>query len=132
MSTIFRTSRRHPKGTVIDVYGARFTFGADGFGTLETDDLRVIGRLLEIPEGFEIAGGSLPEPDPVVKDAKGAKEAKGANDYVLTNGDATLDLSALDDDALANFAEANGLDIDKRRRGDKRRAQIVELLAAKG
>lgn len=129
MSTIFRTSRRHPKGTVIDVYGARFTFDADGFGTLETDDPRVIGRLLEIHEGFEIAGGSLPEPDPVVKDAE---DATGAGDYLLVNGDATLDLSALDDGALANFAEANGLDIDKRRRGDKRRAQIVELLAAKG
>lgn len=133
-----------------------------GHAVIETSDAAAIKRLLQIPEGFEVvidepegdekdAAVDLVAQRPAselvqlqgVNGAASEGESSEASDadestegqqpsFVLTNGEKTLDLGTLDDDALRAFVAENDLKgISTRLKGNALRAAIVKTLAIK-
>lgn len=84
-----------------------------------------VDRLLETPTGFRLYGDAQLPVDTVVAKVPAANDAER---FVLVSGENKLDLNPLDDAALAEVAEANGLKLGKLK-GDKAREAIVAHLA---
>lgn len=95
-----------------ELFGERCLFIPDAEGRLvfETSNNAVIARLLEIPEGFA------------------PLDAPSAPKYVLESDGERVDLGAMDDIALREFAKRYDVKIPPAAKGDTIRKKIVEAL----
>lgn len=108
----FRTTIKHKAGSSIEINGCVIALNPDDDGFCEFDVPEgrddVFARLVEIPEGFEQIDASA----------------------VVTNGDDTVDLSALDKAGLSAFAESIGMDKFHPNTGEARmRTEILRFLS---
>lgn len=104
--------------TPIDAGNTQIEFKPNEHGDVvaEVLDKEDRERLLGISEAFCIYG-------PAVGDELEAV-------FFVTNGDETLDLATLDDEALKEFAKANGVKTHHSQKGDRLRQVIVDHLVA--
>lgn len=122
----------------VELFGQTIEFAPNAAGDVvaEVTDSQCIERLLAIPEGYRAhAGAEIEQAGESVEDKgeKGDKGDKGdqkpaASAFVLTKGTETLDLSKLGDDALKEFAKANGITVHHKAKGDTIRKAIVDAL----
>ena len=117
----FRTTIKHKPGTELDICGQIITLSPDeaGYAEFDVDDQEVIDRLLEIPEGFKQI-----DSNPTVATPAGGQ-------FILVGDDGqSVDLGAMDDEQLRQFATSNDIRIHGRAKGDTIRAAIVEAIKA--
>lgn len=100
--------------------GKKYKFAANEVGDFvcEVTDAGAAARFLSIKDAFRPYGEDA--------DALTAKdEARGDKPgFVLTNGDASVDLGAMSDAELKQFAKDQNLQVDGRLKGDKLREAI--------
>lgn len=143
---------RRTKKTVHEYGGVHYTFApnARGDAICQVTDEAAAERFLSITTGFRLYDEQQPEPEvtnPVLTQAPapapapastaesdsadappaGADQPPGPNPrFVLTAGDQSFDLNPLDDEALRNFASANGIKLHHKAKGDTIREAIVK------
>lgn len=99
----------------VELFGQTIEFAPNAAGEVvaEVTDQGCIDRLLAISEGYL---------------ALNARESEPAASFVLRNGDETMDLATLDDEAMRAFARDNGVSVHPRAKGDTIRKAIVAAL----
>ena len=137
--------------TVIHAYRRvkPYTYTVPGVATLEflpnergdvvcdVPTIALVDKLLAVPTGFrEYAPAPLPKPDTsLLQDEKGGDKAPVENKperYVLVAGDgSSIDLRPMTDEELRAFADANGISVHHKAKGDTIRDKIVDALAVK-
>lgn len=101
----------------VELFGQTIEFAPNAAGQVVADvaDPACAQRLLDIPEGYRALEPIEAEPAP-------------SGSFVLTNGDQSLDLATLDDEALRAFAKDNGVSVHPRAKGDTIRKAIVAAI----
>ncbi len=103
----------------------------------------VVDRLLQTPTGFRLYGEQVDAPmapilvEQVPIDQRKVEQvppAEGESPYILRGeeADTVLDLRPLSDAELHAFAEANGIKVHSKAKGDTIRDKIVEFLNSEG
>ncbi len=108
-----------------EVNGVRFKFAKNENGDFvaEVPDKEAVGRFLRIKDAFRPYG------DKAIKEA--SKLIKPAAQFLIANGDETMDLGELDDEQLVEFVLANEFStVDTSLSGDNLRAAIVAATKA--
>lgn len=96
----------------------KFTPNEDGHCVCDVADDAAAARFLSIKDAFRPYGEDA-EALAAKSDASGGKPG-----FVLTNGDASVDLGAMSDAELKQFAKDQNLQVDGRLKGDKLREAI--------
>lgn len=84
-------------------------------------DVEPISTLLTAPQVAEL---------PPVPDSQVAELPVDGHRYMLKNGETEFDLRPLTDDELHAFAQANGIKVSSKAKGDAIRDKIVQALTA--
>lgn len=142
---------KRKEATPVDTGRSQIEFKLNDAGEVvaEVDDEGDIATLLNIPEAYR-AHESAAKPAqakqtaPVLSEEQIEAARKEAADvlaaeaaakaaFVLVGEDGkTLDLNAMDDDALKAFAKANNIALHHTQKGDKARQKISEALQTEG
>ena len=103
--------------TPVDIGDTQIEFQPNEQGDVvaEVADGEDCEKLLDIPEAFCIYGQAADDKPKAV--------------FVVTNGEETLDLATLDNEALKEFAKVNGVKIHHSQKGDKLRRVIIDHFA---
>lgn len=116
MATIHAYRRVAPIS--VDVFGQTIEFKPNAKGEViaEVDDEAVAERLLSIDEAYRELGAPSKPP------------SKPPSNFIVTNGDETVDLGGMDDEALRAFAAKAEITIHHAAKGDTIRNAIVKAL----
>lgn len=127
-----------------------FEPNSQGDVVCDVQDEFAVDRLMQVPTGFRLYGNeskaeplaevvTLPPAPPAKRTGKAGKHAaqvvtlppaEPVSPFVLKNGDDEFDLRPLDDAALVEFAQANGIALEDGATGDAIRTAIVDALKA--
>ena len=104
----------------------KFTKNNEGHFVCDVTDDGAVKRFLAIRDAFKPYGDEA-----AAMAAASTPDGESSGRFVLTNGDARIDLAAMTDDEVKEFIKANDLDVDLRSRGDKLREAVkAELTGA--
>lgn len=128
-----------------------FEPNAQGDVVCDVQDEFAVDRLMQVPTGFrlyeseskpeplaEVIAQVVPHSAPAKRTGKAGKHAaqvvtlppaEPVSPFVLKNGDEEFDLRPLDDAALVEFAQANGIALEDGITGDAIRTAIVDALS---
>ena len=117
-------------GAEVDLHGKSYKFKPNSLGHVvcEVPEEAAVSRLLAITDHFREY--EPPERPAAPPPAPGA--GSGDPKYVLKSGDTELDLRAMDDKALHEFAKANQITVHHAAKGDTIRDKIVDALKSEG
>lgn len=112
----------------VELFGqtVKFEPNKDGQVVAEVLDEAVAARLLEVTEGYREFEASTPK---AATTKPTETPPADSTKFTLTNGEESVDLSAMDDKALRAFAKANGVTVANTAKGDTIRKTIVNALA---
>lgn len=117
---------RRTKAFEVDLHGLVLKFEPKGEHVVcDVPAGLALDRLLQIQEAYRLHGQA-----PVSEDDEESDE--DLSPYVLTNGDETVDLRAMDDEQLLAFAAENDVTVSPKAKGDTIRNKIVKALNSVG
>lgn len=149
MALIQAITRKQKYEINIIAHSAALVFMPNDKGDVVCDVADADARdwLLAIPAAFRPYGEQADEPIsalltakveelPPTPDAPGVDAVEelpvAGSAYVLKNGDTEFDLRPLSDDELREFAQANGITVHHKAKGDTIRNAIVQALTSEG
>lgn len=132
------------KATVThEIGGVKYTFAANEAGHIvsKVEEPAHAERFLAIAEAFRPYGVEVQAPEvaddeddmvPTVATTKPEPASEAPSAFLISNGETTIDLAAMDDRALKELARELGVDkpVDMRKRGDALRAEIITAVKA--
>lgn len=123
---LIQAYRRKSKSTH-EVGGVHYEFAKNEAGhfVAEVADEDSAAVFLAITDAFKLYGGEAPS------QAKPASKGTAApGKFVITNGEKTVDLGAMNDAEVKQFADEQHLDYDGRLKGDRLREAVKAGLQA--